>query len=396
MREFFGDYYIHTDMPPKPPTLSVCMIVKNEEEKIARAIESFLPFADEIIVNDTGSTDKTIEILKKLQVDCQNQKRPNANGGEVIKIIQSEWIGDFSYSRNLSVEKATCSWILWMDADDVVPPPSQKDFLKWKKYPLNRIFQFRIIDTIENGRPEGRMFSQARMFPNRSDIRFSGKVHESFTPAALKADLEFTKTETVIWHTGYETPEIRKRKAIRNLEIQKNDPEQENSVTGLIELGDSYSMFGNSEKAIEYYRRATEFKGAYKEYIKTAMNKLGNALMSADDFASARDVFAECTRKFPQSEDAFFGVANAEYRLGNGTKTIEIFQKLYKMKPENSEGGSQHLYIRMMVLRNLTIFEAGKGNMKGALDYARFFAREYPANEEAQLLFEKLKEEVGK
>ena len=48
----------------KRNTLSICMIVKNEEANIGRAIESFLPFADEIIVNDTGSTDRTIEIVK--------------------------------------------------------------------------------------------------------------------------------------------------------------------------------------------------------------------------------------------------------------------------------------------------------------------------------------------
>ena len=86
-------------------TLSVCMIVKNEEANIEAAIQSFLPFADEIVVNDTGSNDRTLEILKTLPV----------------KIIQSEWIGDFSYSRNLSIDAATMSWVLWMDADDRVP-----------------------------------------------------------------------------------------------------------------------------------------------------------------------------------------------------------------------------------------------------------------------------------
>ena len=111
-------------------TLSICMIVKNEAKNIEAAIRSFLPFADEIIVNDTGSTDETVEILKRLPV----------------KVIENEWEGNFSTARNQSIEEATCSWILWMDADDRVPPEECEAFKKLKTAPLDRCFAFQVVN----------------------------------------------------------------------------------------------------------------------------------------------------------------------------------------------------------------------------------------------------------
>ena len=85
-------------------TLSVCMIVKNEEETIARCLECAQKIADEIIVVDTGSTDNTKEICKKF----------------TDKIYDFKWCYDFSKARNYSFSKATKDYIMWLDADDVI------------------------------------------------------------------------------------------------------------------------------------------------------------------------------------------------------------------------------------------------------------------------------------
>ena len=83
-------------------TISLCMIVKNEEAVIARCLDSVKDLVDEINIVDTGSTDNTKEIVQ------QYTKRP----------FDFEWIDDFAAARNFSFQQATKDFILWLDADD--------------------------------------------------------------------------------------------------------------------------------------------------------------------------------------------------------------------------------------------------------------------------------------
>ena len=80
------------------------MIVKNEEDVLARALTCAKKFADEIIVADTGSTDKTVNIAKSFG----------------SKVYIYEWTDDFSAARNFAFEKATCDYVMWLDADDAI------------------------------------------------------------------------------------------------------------------------------------------------------------------------------------------------------------------------------------------------------------------------------------
>ena len=99
------------------PTLSLCMIVKNEEAVIARCLDCVKDIVDEIIIVDTGSTDKTVEIVSKY----------------TDKIYHFEWIKDFSAARNFSFSKATKEYIMWLDADDILTPENQEKLRELKR-----------------------------------------------------------------------------------------------------------------------------------------------------------------------------------------------------------------------------------------------------------------------
>ncbi len=98
-------------------TISLCMIVKNEEDVIARCLDSVKDIADEIIIVDTGSKDNTKEIIKKY----------------TDNVFDFEWIDDFSAARNYSFSKATKDFILWLDADDVILEEDRKKFKQLKR-----------------------------------------------------------------------------------------------------------------------------------------------------------------------------------------------------------------------------------------------------------------------
>ena len=93
-------------------TISLCMIVKNEEDTIARCLDTVKDIVDEIIIVDTGSTDKTKEIAAKF----------------TDKIYDFQWIDDFSAARNYSFSKAEKDYIFWLDADDILLPEDREKF----------------------------------------------------------------------------------------------------------------------------------------------------------------------------------------------------------------------------------------------------------------------------
>ena len=90
-------------------TISLCMIVKDEEKVLARCLESAKGFADEIIIVDTGSQDRTKEIARAY----------------TEKIYDFSWKDDFSAARNESFSKASMDYCMWLDADDVVTEENQ-------------------------------------------------------------------------------------------------------------------------------------------------------------------------------------------------------------------------------------------------------------------------------
>lgn len=91
-------------------TISLCMIVKNEEDVLERCLRSAEGVADEIIIADTGSTDQTKEIARR----C---------GAKVYDFV---WKDDFAAARNFAFSKATCDYLFWLDADDVVPEQTRR------------------------------------------------------------------------------------------------------------------------------------------------------------------------------------------------------------------------------------------------------------------------------
>ncbi|MFB5764080.1 glycosyltransferase family 2 protein [Paenibacillus medicaginis] len=96
------------------PSISLCMIVKNEEPYLAQCLSSARSIVDEIIVVDTGSTDRSAAIASDYGA----------------KVIHQPWDDSFSNARNRGLAEATCEWVLWLDADEVL---DRNEAIKWKR-----------------------------------------------------------------------------------------------------------------------------------------------------------------------------------------------------------------------------------------------------------------------
>ncbi len=191
-------------------TVSVCLIVKDGADTLARALKSVRPFADEIIVADGGSTDDSAKIAL-------------AHGARVIQVPPVE-AGRFGFddARNASIEGAIGDWILWIDADEAVTGAEHVN-----KYLRPNVFgAYAVRQHHFAVEPAGsvRIDRPMRLFRNRQGIRFFGKVHEhpetglnqSIVPALAIEDVN-------IAHDGYLTEADRIGRFGRNFDLVQWD-----------------------------------------------------------------------------------------------------------------------------------------------------------------------------
>jgi glycosyltransferase involved in cell wall biosynthesis len=351
-------------------TISVCMIVKNEEKNIADAIKSFLPFADEIIVNDTGSTDRTLEILNSLPV----------------RVIKNKWENDFSLARNQSLDAATSAWVIWMDADDRVPSDQVESFLKLKTAPLDRCFGFQIVNT-QAGMPIGTRFMQIRMFPNHPSIRFVRAVHEQVIPSLAELGLYSFFIETLIWHTGYENDELKKRKAQRNIDLLLGNPERDfDPIVGMQE-GDSYSIIEDWELAIRSYEHAYKIEGCekiHKDAYDEIPNCIGRCYYKLNDLENAEKWFLEAYKNNHQKIEAKFYLGELYFKSGNEVAE-EWLIKAVKSDRTFSAVANQYDVMHIYSYNYLCQLFKDQRRFEEMKFYAEKFFEKYPKVNEAEI-----------
>ncbi len=233
-------------MLPKEPSLSVCMIVRDEENMLPRCLRSVQDLADELIVVDTGSKDNTISIAKDFGA----------------KIYHFKWRDDFAAARNESLRHATGDWILQIDADEELLSgsiPNLKD----------RVLESRVLCYVircDNGpRCAGRRFHwSGRLFRNHPWVQFSLPYHESIQQSVDKLISKEPRWQIqhepniIIRHYGYEHSESH-RKYERGIRIMKSYlKENPNDAYILNRLGNACGGLGRYDEAETYLDKALE------------------------------------------------------------------------------------------------------------------------------------------
>lgn len=185
-------------------TISVCMIVKNEEALLEECLNSLKGIWDELIIVDTGSTDTTKEIAKKF----------------TDKVYDYEWIDDFSDARNFSIRKATMEYIYVADADELLDKENYERFLQLKEnlLPEIEIVQMMYVNQLENGtvynfdreyRPK--LYKRLREFcfiePVHETVRTKPLVYDSdieiiHRPASVHAGRDIAIFERLVLRKG--------------------------------------------------------------------------------------------------------------------------------------------------------------------------------------------------
>lgn len=159
--------------------VSVCMIVKNEEAVLERCLNSLKSIADEIIIVDTGSSDRTKEIAKSY----------------TAKIYDYKWKNDFAHARNFSFSKATMDYIYTADADEVIDPVNLERFLKLKRamLPEVEIVQMKYTNQLQFGTTYNYETEyRPKLFKRQREFVWINPIHETILtePVIFNSDVE--------------------------------------------------------------------------------------------------------------------------------------------------------------------------------------------------------------
>lgn len=218
----------------KKATISLCMVVKNEEERIGRTLEKASRYVDEIIIVDTGSEDQTMAICERY-------------GAKVWTI---PWEDNFAQARNAGLQQAKSTWVLWLDADEELEVSDEEEWRQALSDPSQLLWAIPIVNyygSVPHDPNRSYLAAQHRVFRNGRGFRFEHAIHEQLVWTEREEGsegLELRKLPAVIHHYGYMDAVVQgKGKHQRNISILKKEQEQS-----------GYRPWVDYHLASEYYR----------------------------------------------------------------------------------------------------------------------------------------------
>lgn len=305
------------------PLLSIGLIVKNEEKNIEKCLSSIARlknyFSCEIIVTDTGSQDKTVEIAKKY----------------ADKMLYFNWINDFSAARNFGLKQCSGEWFMYIDADETADEDLRPLISFFTDKNMLAKYNSALV-TIRNysGKNNYNDSYPSRIIRNSGNIFFSGKIHE--TLPAFSPQFE---TGQLFHHTGYEFSDETEshKKTMRNMSILSdelaNDPENIRTMLHMFFISDdadereklSEKMIGLLGKGKYSFLENSVLSSSAFFYLCTA--KFEKALALAEKFFSSSSAEKSVTKVHMQliRADVFYSLKN----YSNAEKEFELYFKYF-------------------------------------------------------------------
>jgi tetratricopeptide (TPR) repeat protein/SAM-dependent methyltransferase len=216
------------------------MIVKNEEANLPGCLRSVADLVQEIIVVDTGSTDRTREIATSLGA----------------RVFDFRWVDDFAAARNASLQHATGEWIFWLDGDESLDEVN-RDRLRAQFAALKVEHAAYVMQqhSISESSDDETIFAQVRLFPNTPFLRWRYRVHEQILPALEETGADIRWSPVVISHSGYLDPTTYRGKQERNLRLLNlQQAETPDDPLTLFNLGLTHYTLNRPTEAIQFWR----------------------------------------------------------------------------------------------------------------------------------------------
>ena len=318
------------------PTLSLCMIVRNEQSNLVRCLSSVKAAVDEIVVVDTGSTDRTKDLAAVFGA----------------RVFDFAWTDDFSSARNESLARAKGDWILVLDADETLSPADHRKLRELIRKSPKRTGGYDLATrnyvieantagwTANDGSYPGEEAGtgwyanrKVRLFRNDPRIRFSGAVHELVEASMLEAGMKIAACDIPVHHTGKLDRARVTEKGERYFELgMKKIEETGGTPRAVLELAVQAGELGRWDDAVDLWRR---FLGGNPggEAVRAYVNLI-NACLNADRFDEALAEARKAEMLANGTRELLLNCAAAEFFAGDLRKAAATAQRLLRKHPD--------------------------------------------------------------
>lgn len=304
----------------RKPTISLCMIVKNEAQFLQGCLESAYSLVDEMIIVDTGSTDRTID-LAKIYTD---------------KIYSLAWTDDFAAARNESLKHATGDWILLLDADEVLDSGSKRIIDEaincWEIAGYQILTRNYTSDsavsgwkpaedaTLSCGLPGWYPSLKVRLFQRKEGVKFEGAVHEMVEKTLTALNGKIQALPVVVHHYGELRP--KEEKVRRNVLLTKKKvADNPQDAKAYCELGIQYKQLGQFAEAEEALRRSVELD----PQPLTPLLNLAITVQKQGQYDEAMNLFWKVLQHDEKNSEAYFGLGFCYFQKQDLEKAKENF-----------------------------------------------------------------------
>jgi O-antigen biosynthesis protein len=312
---------------PAGQSISLCMIVKDEEANLGKCLMSVKALVNESIVVDTGSRDSTREVAMSFGA----------------KVFNFNWTNSFADARNYSLAKATGKWIFILDADEVI---STKDIervrllvresgpepVAFSFTTRNYVQEINIVGWVANDRSykceeEGTGWfpsEKVRLFPNHSNIYFDNPVHEFVEPSLSRYGIEIRQCDIPIHHYGKLNKEKCSSKwdTYRNLGMKKLFERGDHDVMAFYELAVQAAELKQYNEALFYWQKAL----AVKADFLPAFYGIGNLYFNQGKYDEALPWYKRVLQASTSIREAIIMCSTCEIFVGDIARAITLLE----------------------------------------------------------------------
>ncbi|MCE5220764.1 MAG: glycosyltransferase [Clostridium sp.] len=324
--------------------LTLCMILKNEEESLENCLSKVANFVDEIIVVDTGSNDNTKIIASEF----------------TDKIYDFKWCNDFSKARNFAISKSSNDWILILDADEFITDFSRDSLYGFINNSLNqnKVGRIQRINIMEDSNETKKYVERVNRLFNKHYFHYQGIIHEQIVALNGKV-YETENIDITVDHVGY-TKEVLSRtdKLKRNVDLLQQAVKDNSEDPYLyFQLGKSYYMLKDYKTSTKYFEKALSFQLDFKlEYVEDLVETYGYSLINSGRYSDAL-ILENCLEIYSKCSDFHFLMGLIYMNNAKFTQAVKSFLECTKFSYSKVEGITTYsAYYNIGVIYNVLGF----------------------------------------